>query len=258
MRWHRWWPRGSRVATRAPGRSHGVVAPDRIAESGRVSGPHGASEEDWAAARNRMVIDQLERRGLRDEELLRAFRTVPRHLFVESGDPYGDRALAIPSGQTISQPYVVAAMAAAARPEDGYRGARVLEVGTGSGYSAAILAELGAEVTTMERHPSLGAEGVDRLRRAGYGGVRVVVGDGSLGWPEGAPYDAIIVTAAGPSVPKPLLEQLSPEGGRLVMPVGTREQQWLTLVQRHGSAFTRREVEPVVFVPLVGEHGFEA
>ena len=149
-------------------------------------------------------------------------------------------------------------MAAAARPEDGYSGARVLEVGTGSGYSAAILAELGAEVTTMERHPSLGAEGVDRLRRAGYDGVSVVVGDGSLGWPDGAPYDAIIVTAAGPSVPKPLLEQLSPEGGRLVMPVGTREQQWLTLVQRHGSAFTRREVEPVVFVPLVGEHGFEA
>ena len=149
-------------------------------------------------------------------------------------------------------------MAAAARPEDGYSGARVLEVGTGSGYSAAILAELGAEVTTMERHPSLGAEGVDRLRRAGYDGVSVVVGDGSLGWPDGAPYDAIIVTAAGPSVPKPLLEQLSPEGGRLVMPVGTRELQWLTLVQRHGSAFTRREVEPVVFVPLVGEHGFEA
>ena len=107
-------------------------------------------------------------------------------------------------------------------------------------------------------HASLGAEGVDRLRRAGYDGVRVVVGDGSTGWPDGAPYDAIIVTAAGPSVPKPLLEQLSTDGGRLVMPVGTREQQWLTLVQRHGSAFTRREVEPVVFVPLVGEHGFEA
>src|SRR6266480_511230 len=199
MRWHRWWPRGSRVATRAPGRPHGVV---------------------------------------------------------ESDDPYGDRALAIPSGQTISQPYVVAAMAAAGRPEHGYRGARVLEVGTGSGYSAAILAEMGAEVTTVERHASLGAEGVDRLRRAGYDGVRVVVGDGSTGWPDGAPYDAIIVTAAGPSVPKPLLEQLSPEGGRLVMPVGSREQQWLTVVERNGSALTQRAVEPVVFVPLVGEHGF--
>jgi len=204
-----------------------------------------------------MVRDQLERRGLRDEELLRAFRAVPRHLFVDSDDPYGDRALAIPSGQTISQPYVVAAMASAARPEHGYRGARVLEIGTGSGYSAAILEEMGAQVTTIERHASLGADAVDRLRRAGYDRVRVVVGDGSLGWPEGAPYDAIIVTAAGPSVPRPLLEQLSTNGGRLVMPVGTREQQWLTLVQRHGSAFTRREVEPVVFVPLVGEHGFE-
>ena len=147
-------------------------------------------------------------------------------------------------------------MAAAARPERGYRGAKVLEVGTGSGYSAAILAEMAAEVTTIERHASLGAEAVERLRRAGYDGVRVAVGDGSLGWPEGAPYDAIMVTAAGPSVPKPLLEQLSPDGGRLVMPVGTREQQWLTLVERHGSALTRREVEPVVFVPLVGEHGF--
>ena len=203
-----------------------------------------------------MVQDQLERRGLRDEELLRAFRTVPRHRFVDSGDPYGDRALAIPSGQTISQPYVVAAMAAAARPEQGYQGAKVLEVGTGSGYSAAILAEMGAAVTTVERHASLGAQALERLRDAGYDAVRVVVGDGSLGWPEGAPYDAIIVTAAGPSVPEPLVGQLSTEGGRLVMPVGNREQQWLTLLRRHGSAFTRREVEPVVFVPLVGEHGF--
>jgi protein-L-isoaspartate(D-aspartate) O-methyltransferase len=204
-----------------------------------------------------MVEHQLERRGLGDEELLSAFRTVPRHRFVDSDDPYGDRALAIPSGQTISQPYVVAAMAAAARPERGFRGAKVLEVGTGSGYSAAILAEMGAHVTTIERHASLGAEALERLRQAGYDKVRVVVGDGSLGWPEGAPYDAIIVTAAGPSVPEPLLGQLSTDGGRLVMPVGSREQQWLTLLQRHGTAFTRREVEPVVFVPLVGEHGFQ-
>jgi len=227
-----------------------MAAPDRSAPRS------GISEAEWALARAQMVRDQLQRRGLRDEELLRAFQTVPRHLFVDSDDPYGDRALAIASGQTISQPYVVAAMAAAARPERGYRGANLLEVGTGSGYSAAILAEMGATVTTIERHASLGAEAMERLQRAGYGGVRVVIGDGSLGWPAGAPYDAVIVTAAGPSIPKPLLEQLSPNGGRLVMPVGTREQQWLTLVQRHGSAFTRREVEPVVFVPLVGEHGF--
>jgi protein-L-isoaspartate(D-aspartate) O-methyltransferase len=245
------------VATRAPGRTHEVIAPNRVARRSRTPRREGISEADWALARERMVIDQLERRGLRDEELLRAFRTVPRHLFVDSDDPYGDRALAIPSGQTISQPYVVAAMAAAARPEQGYRGAKVLEVGTGSGYSAAILAEMGAEVTTIERHASLGADAVERLRGAGYDKVRVVVGDGSVGWPDGAPYDAIIVTAAGPSVPEPLLGQLSQDGGRLVMPVGSREQQWLTLVQRHGSAYTRREVEPVVFVPLVGEHGFQ-
>jgi protein-L-isoaspartate(D-aspartate) O-methyltransferase len=258
MRWHRWWPRGSRVVTRAPGRPHGVIAPERVAAPDRTRRPGAVSEAEWELARSRMVQDQLERRGLRDEELLRSFRTVPRHLFVDSDDPYGDRALAIPSGQTISQPYVVAAMTAAARPQRGYGGARVLEVGTGSGYSAAILAELGAEVTTIERHASLGAEALEQLRKAGYDKVRVVVGDGSLGWRDGAPYEAIIVTAAGPSVPQPLLEQLSPDGGRLVMPVGTREQQWLTVVERHGSAFTRREVEPVVFVPLVGEHGFEA
>ena len=203
-----------------------------------------------------MVRDQLVRRGLRDEEILRAFLTVPRHDFVESDDPYGDRALAIGGGQTISQPYVVAAMARIARPPDGYRDRRVLEIGTGSGYGAAILAELGARVVTMERHESLAAEAAERLGQAGYGGVRVVVGDGSMGYPEGAPYDAIIVTAAGPSVPDPLRQQLTPEGGRLVMPVGTREQQWLTLVVRDGAGFRQREVEPVVFVPLLGEHGF--
>ena len=244
------------MATRAPGRPRGVIAPEREEVADRAPRGEQTTEAEWALAREQMVRDQLERRGLRDEELLRAFRTVPRHRFVESSDPYGDRALAIPAGQTISQPYVVAAMTEAARPQHGYSRAKVLEVGTGSGYSAAILAEMGADVTTVERHTSLGAEALERLRQAGYDSVRVVVGDGSLGWPDGAPYDAIIVTAAGPSVPAPLLEQLSPDGGRLVMPVGSREQQWLTMVQRHGSAYTRREVEPVVFVPLVGEHGF--
>ena len=126
------------MVTRAPGRSHGVIAPDRMAAPDRATRRAALSEAEWALTRAQMVQDQLERRGLRDEELLRSFRTVPRHLFVDSDDPYGDRALAIPSGQTISQPYVVAAMAAAARPQRGYRGAKVLEVGTGSGYSAAM------------------------------------------------------------------------------------------------------------------------
>ena len=217
------------------------------------------TQGNGTAARESLLVRRLIDQGIRDPRVLAAFARVPRSFFVPDearDEAEADRPLEIGCGQTISQPYVVAAMTAAGRPERGYRGATVLEVGTGSGYSAAILAEMGAEVTTIERHAPLAAEAVERLHGAGYDGVRVVVGDGSRGWPEGAPYEAIIVTAAGPSVPKPLLDQLSVNGGRLVMPVGTREQQWLTLVQRHGSAFTRREVEPVVFVPLVGEHAF--
>ena len=205
-----------------------------------------------------MVRRQIEARGLRDPELLRAFQTVPRERFVESGPPYGDQALPIEEGQTISQPYVVAFMTDAARPRrpGGWRGARVLEIGTGSGYQAAILAELGADLTSMERHAELSRRAGEALLRAGYPDVRLVVGDGTRGLPENAPYDAVIVTAAGPSVPIPLLEQLSPEGGRLVMPVGAREHQWLTLVERNGDDFASRPLEPVVFVPLLGEHGF--
>ena len=211
-----------------------------------------------ADARQHMVATQLEARGLRDPELLRAFRTVPRELFVESDVPYGDQALPIESGQTISQPYVVAFMTDAARPRraDGYRAARVLEVGTGSGYQAAILAELGAEVTSVERYEGLHRRAREALLRAGYPSVRLIVGDGSRGFPENAPYDAVVVTAAGPSVPIPLLKQLSPDGGRLVMPVGGREHQWLTLVERRGDDYASKPLEPVVFVPLLGEHGY--
>ena len=209
-----------------------------------------------------MVRDQLKARGLRDPELLRAFSIVPRHLFVGGegvwGEgAYGDHALPLGSGQTISQPYVVAAMTNAARPPHGWSGAPVLEVGTGSGYQAAILAELGARVTTIERYPELAAEAEERLRQAGHGDrVLVLTGDGSRGWPAGAPYRSILVTAAGPSVPKPLLEQLDPDDGRLVMPVGTREHQVLTLVRRRDNEFHSRHLDPVVFVPLIGEHGF--
>jgi protein-L-isoaspartate(D-aspartate) O-methyltransferase len=211
-----------------------------------------------ADARADMVQRQIEARGLRDPELLRAFKAVPREMFVESGIPYGDQALPINEGQTISQPYVVAFMTDAARPRrpDGYRGARVLEIGTGSGYQAAILAELGAELTSVERHVELSHRAGEALRRAGYSNVRLVVGDGTRGVPEHAPYDAVIVTAAGPSVPIPLLEQMSPNGGRLVMPVGGLQHQWLTLVVRDNDEYTSRPLEPVVFVPLLGEHGF--
>jgi len=211
-----------------------------------------------ADARQHMVASQIEARGLREPELLRAFRTVPRELFVEAETPYGDQALPIESGQTISQPYVVAFMTDAARPhtDDGWRGARVLEIGTGSGYQAAILAELGAAVTSMERHEGLHRRAREALLRAGYHDVRLIVGDGSRGFPENAPYDAVMVTAAGPSVPLPLLAQLSPDSGRLVMPVGNREHQWLTLVVRHGDEYASKPLEPVVFVPLLGEHGY--
>lgn len=206
-----------------------------------------------------MVAEQLRARGIRDAEVIRAFDTVPRHVFVEGDEPYGDHAMPVGSGQTISQPYVVARMTQAARPvgPDGWTGANVLEVGTGSGYQAAILAELGAKVTSIERHPELAEQARRTLTAAGYRDVNVVVADGTEGWPEGGPYRSILVTAGGPSVPKPLLEQLDPDAGRLVMPVGDRQHQFLTLVVRHGSELESTELEPVVFVPLIGRYGLE-
>lgn len=207
-------------------------------------------------ARARMVAEQLEARGIRDPDLLRAFGTVPRHLFVEGGgDPYGDHALPVGAGQTISQPYVVARMTEVARPPEGWRGANVLEVGTGSGYQAAILAEMGANVTSIERIEALAQGARERLRAAGYPQVDVVVGDGTEGWAARGPYRSIIVTAGGPSVPQPLLEQLDRDGGRLVMPVGTREHQFLTVVVREGDELRSTEIDPVVFVPLIGRFG---
>jgi protein-L-isoaspartate(D-aspartate) O-methyltransferase len=210
---------------------------------------------DLARDRARMVAEQLEARGIDDPELLSAFAKVERHLFVEGSDPYGDHALPVGSGQTISQPYIVARMTEIATPPEGWGGAAALEVGTGSGYQAAILAELGARVTSIERHEELATAARERLRSAGYEQVGIVVGDGTEGWPAGAPYRSILVTAGGPSVPQPLLEQLDPDGGRLVMPVGNREHQLLTLVERQGDHLRRSEREPVVFVPLLGRYG---
>jgi protein-L-isoaspartate(D-aspartate) O-methyltransferase len=208
-------------------------------------------------ARERMVQLQLENRGIRDPDVLAAMRRVPRHLFVDSAYAYDDRALPIAGGQTISQPFVVALMTQLARPPRGWSRARVLEIGTGSGYAAAVLAELGASVVTVERDPQLSAQAAAKLKVTGYDEVLTEVGDGTRGWPAGAPYDAILVTAAGPSVPDPLREQLSPDGGRLVIPIGDREGQWLTLVERHDDDWTQRPLEPVVFVPLIGAHGYE-
>jgi protein-L-isoaspartate(D-aspartate) O-methyltransferase len=221
----------------------------------------GLDSEDESSedARRRMVATQLEARGIADAEVLEAFRTVPRHAFVTGDDPYGDHALPVGEGQTISQPYVVARMTEMARPagDAGWRDAKVLEIGTGSGYQAAILAELGARVTSIERHPALAHGAERRLAETGYGPdrVRVHIGDGTEGWAAGGPYRAILVTAGGPSVPQPLLEQLDPDGGRLVMPVGDRTHQYLTTVVREGTDLRSTELEPVVFVPLIGRYG---
>ncbi|MEO7296649.1 MAG: protein-L-isoaspartate(D-aspartate) O-methyltransferase [Candidatus Limnocylindria bacterium] len=224
----------------------------------RFSRPHNAGGEH-ARDRARMVAEQLEARGITDAELLRAFGAVERHLFVEGNEPYGDHALPVGEGQTISQPYVVAVMTATAKPASGWNGANVLEVGTGSGYQAALLAEMGANVTSIERHEPLANTAQQRLAQAGYEDrVEVVVGDGTQGWAAHAPYRSILVTAGGPSVPQPLVAQLDPDGGRLVIPVGDREHQYLTLVVREGDAVTTTELEAVVFVPLIGEHGHRA
>jgi protein-L-isoaspartate(D-aspartate) O-methyltransferase len=204
-----------------------------------------------------MVTQQLERRGVRDPRVLEVMATTPREAFVP-GVPaslaYDDRALPIDAGQTISQPYMVARMTEllGVKPGD-----RMLEIGTGSGYQAAVLARLGARVTTIERHPDLAETARKRLAALGFDGVDVRVGDGSRGDAEGAPWDGIVVTAAAPSIPPALREQLA-IGGRLVIPVGPRYQQDLVVVERVGPAEWREWSDgPVVFVPLVGEGGWE-
>jgi protein-L-isoaspartate(D-aspartate) O-methyltransferase len=209
---------------------------------------------DFDRARERMVDDQIARRGVRDERVLAAMRRVPRHEFLpvaQERTAYADYPLHIAEKQTISQPYVVARMCEAARiqPTD-----RVLEIGTGSGYGAAVLAELAAEVYTIERHDSLADAA--RLRLRNYPNVQVRTGDGTLGWPEQQPFDAIVVTAAGPAVPPPLTEQLA-IGGRLVLPVDVPQhgQQLIRVTRTTEDAYTEDMLMPVAFVPLIGEFG---
>jgi len=214
-----------------------------------VSPSSNPSTDDYAEARARMVRVQLEGRGIRDRRVLEAMGRVPRHELVPEAlrdRAYEDGPLPIGEGQTISQPLVVATMSEAL----GLRGhERVLEVGTGSGYQAAVLAELAAEVYTIELEPSLAARAARDLERLGYTNLHTRVGDGYGGWPEAAPFDAIIVTAAPDHVPEPLVEQLAP-GGRLVIPVGGRGAQELLLLTRGEEGLVRKELLPVRFVPL--------
>jgi protein-L-isoaspartate(D-aspartate) O-methyltransferase len=211
----------------------------------------GQGDDPWRAQREAMVANQLAARGIKDERVLAAMRRVPRHEMVPpvARDlSYADRPLPIGDGQTISQPYIVALMTEAAAVG---KGARVLEVGTGSGYQAAVLAELGAEVYSIEIVEPLARRAAAALRRTGYGAVNLRIGDGYRGWPEAAPFDAVLVTAAPPRIPEPLERQLKP-GGRLVVPVGDGFQQ-LVVVTRVGDRFEERRIAPVRFVPMTGE-----
>ena len=211
---------------------------------------------DFAKVRERMVAQQIAGRGLVNEKLLDAFREVPRELFVAPGfaaEAYEDRPLPIEAGQTISQPFIVAFMIDAARVSPGQR---VLEVGAGSGYAAAILGRIAKEVIAIERHPELARIAGERMERLGYRNVRIVEGDGTLGFAEAAPYDAILAAAAGRHVPQALLDQLA-EDGVLIMPVGSPGgMQRLVRVRRRGGRFDKQELEPVRFVPLIGEQGW--
>jgi protein-L-isoaspartate(D-aspartate) O-methyltransferase len=213
------------------------------------------AETDFVALRQAMIEGQLADRGIRDPRVLNAMLTVPRHLFVPQTEriyAYQDRPLPIGQNQTISQPYIVALMTELLLLQEGDK---VLEIGTGSGYQAAVLGQLAGEVHTIERHADLAALAESLLREIGADNVQVHIGDGSLGWPQSAPYDAILATASAPSAPQPLLEQLA-VGGRLVLPVGGVRQQTLQRWVRNEDGFDHEDVTPVAFVPLIGEYGW--
>jgi protein-L-isoaspartate(D-aspartate) O-methyltransferase len=212
-----------------------------------------SATDPTAEARAAMVDRQIEARGVRTPAVLAAMRKVPRHQFVPeelAARAYQDRPLPIGHDQTISQPYIVALMTELAAVG---KGKRVLEIGTGSGYQAAVLAELGAAVYTIEIVEPLARQAQTTLHRLGYGAIKTRIGDGYRGWPEAAPFDAIVVTAAPPQVPAPLKAQLA-VGGRLVIPVGEAHQE-LKVITRTSSGFVEKSVTPVRFVPMVGEAG---
>ena len=219
--------------------------------------PPGVEPAKAAALREEMVARQIERRGIRDARVLDAMRRVPRHLFLPNApleEAYGDHPAPIGRGQTISQPYMVALMLEQLRltPD-----ARVLEIGTGSGYQTAILALLAAEVWSLELLPELADAARLRLAGMGMSDVHVVIADGSLGYPPAAPYQGIVVAAGAPRVPEPLAAQLA-DGGRLVIPVGSRGAQSLLVFARQGDELRRSDMGGCIFVPLLGDYGWDA
>ena len=213
------------------------------------------SEDQFAALRRQMVETQLRRRGIHDQRVLVAMARVPRHDFVDAeyrSQAYADHPISIGEGQTISQPFIVALTleALSLKPSD-----KVLEIGTGSGYQTALLAQLACDVYSVERHQRLAAPAQDAIARLAYGNARISVADGSDGWPEFAPFDGIVVSAAAPGLPRPLFEQLR-EGGRMVIPVGPLEAQRLQLVRKIDGQAVVTDLAGCRFVPLVGEHGY--
>ena len=210
--------------------------------------------QQFGGARRRL-IETLQAGGISDLSVLRAVEMTPRHLFVPTGirhRAYEDTALPIGNGQTISQPSVHARYLELLRLAGTER---VLEVGTGSGYQTVLLSHLAAQVFSIERIPALLQNARETIRECGARNVSLLLGDGTIGWREYAPYDAILVSAAAPSIPAPLLEQLA-EGGRLLIPLGYRDQQSLVMVTRRGAEYDRRDIIPVRFVPLLGTHGW--
>jgi len=210
----------------------------------------------YEKARERMVEEQLISRGIHDQRVLSAFRKVPRHRFVEAGlesRAYEDHPLSIGSGQTISQPYMVALMTERLGLKGGEK---VLEIGTGSGYQTAILAELSTEIYSLERISYLAEQAEKKLNEIGYVNVKIKMGDGTLGWPEHSPYDRILVTAGSPDIPKPLIGQLNNKG-RLVIPVGGSFSQMLRVVEKVDKGLKETDVCGCVFVPLVGKFGWQ-
>jgi protein-L-isoaspartate(D-aspartate) O-methyltransferase len=214
-----------------------------------------SSNEQELRGPRRRLVEELREKGITDLAVLRAFDMTPRHLFVPTGvqhRAYEDSALPIGNGQTVSQPSVHARYLSELRLT-GHE--RVLEVGTGSGYQTVLLSHLAAQVFSVERVAPLLDRARDVVRQIGARNISLLLGDGTFGWREYAPYDAILVSAAAPDVPAPLLEQLA-EGGRILAPVGGREEQTLIVGTRQGAGLTRRDIGPVRFVPLLGKYGW--